>query len=264
MKEWMVTGWTVIALMLAVSGCASYEETENDLSIDTNYTSTSNNCNDDDYNTAGCYGSSEEFGDQKIVSGFWSLYQQRDEDIEYYETYLRGYIFESDGSVKKRNDTKSYLLGVSEWGVDEDGNTLTITAEETLTVQGRFNSNQDCFLVYSSETSGDLKLCHESFIASTLSNSDGYYGESVKFGNYDYGNYEVNGTWRFNESGTTVTMYADGTTSNGGTWGVMEDGKVLAADDTAYLVFKYYNNGCIYCFEMSGEYAVDQTTLCKE
>lgn len=266
----------ILIPLLFITGCG-VTDVENDTAVDEDYTAREDNCNPDTYiNTLGCFGNTAEFGEnERITEGFWNLYAKRGDESENkianYDTYLFGYQFTADGLVKRREATINYLYGVKEWGVDEAGNVLAVTLDGTYTISTRFDNNTACYEVKSSYLGETLKLCHESAVDTQNSNAYGYYGENIKFGNYSFGNYTAAASWTVSEYGSSTAsivvlathqLLADGTTNNGGMWGVSEDGKVLTINGVSYLPFKYPDTNCVVAFEFDGGAETKLVNLC--
>jgi len=221
-----------------------------------------------------CYNATALFHSAKVTEGIWSLYSQsntnRTDGTVFYDRYQHGYVFSSDGSAGKQNKTDGYTI-YREWGIDDAGSVLTLSSDGSYTYKAVF-SGQNCFLVTNNEDT--YKMCHESYVDQSQSNSAGYYGSNVQFGNLNDYNFYAVGTWSVagydnNTAGaTTVTLDANGTTSNGGIWGISADGKVMEIDGVRYLAYQYlepFSSRCIAVFEMAGGIATSlKWQLCKQ
>jgi len=259
----MKTTITLAAVtVLLFIGCGQLEDTESGTIEyeNVNYDPAKNNtCFSNRENSAGCFGDDQYFGEHRVYEGFWSIYGKSDNYKNYYDKYLYGYDFQSDGTLKKRETTQNYYYSpLQVWGVNTDGSELTIDPGVTYKIVSRFTN--DCYKVNVAEK--EYKICHEESVDTTQKNASGYYGETIAFGNYDYGRYTVAGSWSID--GVSVELTASGKTSNGGEWGVSEDGKLLFIDDNAYLAYRYPDNGCIETFLMRGDFALDKKMLCKD
>ncbi len=255
--------FSLLTLMTLFYGCGQIEDVTATGSIEYengNYDPNQNNtCYSDYENSAGCFGNSQYFGNEKATSGIWSIYTSSNNYLEYDDKYLYSVQLMSDGSLKKRDGTKNYYYRYSEvWGVNNEGSILTIDPTTSYTITA--SRTGSCYTVSSSGQS--YRMCNESLIDSASQNSSGYYGADLKFGNNDlYGNYSVVGSWSID--GTTITLNADGTTSTGYEWGLSQDAKVITIDGISYMVYIYPDNGCIETYEMSGDYPTEPKTLCR-
>jgi len=252
-----------LTFLLIFSGCGQIEdesagtiEYENE-----NYESNQNNtCYSDQENSAGCFGEKQKFGDEYIDNGVWSLYGKSDNYILYYDKYILGYQLISDGTVKQRKDTQAYYFSaVMAWGVNNDGSKLTINPVNSFTITSKLTGS--CYKV--TATNGDTyRMCNEDTIDdNTASNSSGYYGSELKFGNNTYGDYTVVGSWNIN--GASIDLDENGTTSTGGEWGLSSDAKRLSVDGIDYLAYRYPDNDNLEVFIMQGDYAIDKVILEK-
>jgi len=254
-----------LTLLLIFTGCEKIEEDELQGTAEVeneSYEANQNNtCYSNFENTAGCFGSDQRFGDELISEGFWSVYSQSDNYILYYDTYQYGYQFDDDGSVKMRRERQNYTYSsLSMWGVNTDGSKLTIHPDESFTISSKIIGSA-CYKVTVTSSSETLKICNESALSGESQNSSGYYGETLKFGNYVYGDFNVVGDWEID--GITFSLEANGTTSNGGEWGLSSDAKLITIDNIVYLVYKYPDNSCIETFIMEGDDKTERKTLCK-
>lgn len=252
-----------IVFLLIFNGCGKIEDTTAG-SIEyenTNYDPAQNNtCFDNYANSAGCFGTNQYFGDERVDNGVWSLYGKSDNYKQYYDKYILGYQLESDGTVRQRKDTQAYYFSaVMAWGVNNDGSELSIDPVNSFTIISKLTGS--CYKVKASDEN-TYRMCNEDTIdENTASNSSGYYGSDLKFGNNTYGNYTVIGTWSID--GVTVELAEDGTTSTGGEWGLSSDAKRLSVDGVDYLVYRYPDDNNLEVFVMQGDYAVDKVMLEK-
>lgn len=258
----MRTFFLTLFVALLLSGC-KVEEVEDGTTINQDAVPAAN-CIGLSENTYGCYGADSVFNGKIIVDGLWSLYTQSNvENVgneTFYDRYKRGYTFRDDGSVFMREQTEDFIY-FREWGIDDDGVELTLSDGVTYTYQAVFANDSNCFLV-TQEDGTDAKLCSESFVDFDGENGSGYFGANVTFGNLTHYFLNAVGTWTIapydsGNTGTTltVTLQADGTTTDGSEWGVSEDGKVMTIDGISYLAYQFLNDSdsdCIATFELSG------------
>ncbi|MEA1921001.1 MAG: hypothetical protein U9N52_14275 [Campylobacterota bacterium] len=252
-----------IVFLLLFNGCGKIEdETAGSIEFENeNYEPSQNNtCFSDQENSAGCFGTSQFFGDERVYEGYWSLYGKSDNYKLYYDKYLFGYDLLSDGTLKQRLDTQGYYFNVIKvWGLNNDGSKLTIHPSESYTISSKLTGS--CYKV-SAANAETYRMCQEDAISEdTLSNDAGYYGSDLKFGNNTYGDYEVVGQWTVN--GVTVELFAEGNTSNGTNWGLSSDSKRITIDGVNYLAYRYPDNSCIETLIMQGDFATDKVMLCK-
>jgi len=252
-----------------MSGCGltKDEDVNNDDNTNETLQPIATNCADNVENSYGCYGPTKTFGvgALTIIDGGWSIYTMSTLPVStqsrYFDTYKYGYEFLDNGTVFKRDATGTNILT---WGVNSKGDALTISGDGTYTYKGRFN-DVDCFEVTNELIDESIKMCNESSVVMTQENSAGYYGEDVVLGNYTHGRYFATGTWKvISDQIFTVTLDANGTTSNGAEWGVRKDGKSITIDDKSYLIYKYPKSEyCMDAFELHGDVITSQTwTLC--
>jgi len=252
---------TPLLLLGLFAGCG-VAEVEDDTAVDNTFVPQADNCDDGIKNSYGCYGSDQGLGEEMLVEGYWSVYTQRDIGTEfdyvYYDTYLYGYRFFHDGTVVKRDATTFYSESLA-WGVDENGESVTLKDDGTYSITGQFENSENCYEVTNDDSEESLKLCHESAVDNTNQNGSGFFGSTVVFGNYHLGDHNASGTWLVSDydgsSSTTAahTLSVDGSTGSGGEWGVSADGKMITIDGISYLIFKYLvDSDCIAAFEMSG------------
>ena len=261
-----LTGWLI-------AGCGLVDtDTVNDDNIDDNLKPIATNCADNVENAYGCYGDTKTFGvgALKITGGVWSIYSMSTLPVgtqsESYDTYEYGYKFDGDGTAFKRSDTATYSESLK-WGVSQSGDQLTVSSDGTYVYEGRFGNDKNCFKVSNKLVGESIKMCSEDSVDTSHKNSAGYYGNGVTFGNYTHGNYEIVGKWEITGTNSiTVTLDSNGTTSNGGEWGVSEDGKRIGIDGVNYLVHKYpKSEDCIEVFELIGETITPQIRkMCKQ
>jgi len=253
-----------LTLLLALGGCGQIEEDEGagspEYSYDDNQQVSSNQCTAYQQNSAGCFGNEPMFRYNRIDIGFWALYKKSDNNKQYYDRYYKSYEFLSDGSVKQRSQSGvAYSADGSLWGASDDGNTINIDTGEKLVYNNKRYGDGDCYDI--TYQSNDYKLCAEAAMDTTLQNAAGYYGENIAFGNYSRGELSCVGEWDIN--GQHVTLSSDGNTSNGGIWGVSEDGKVITIDGYSYIVNKYPDNDCIDTYTILYYAKSDSVRLCK-
>lgn len=253
-----------ITLLSFFSGCGKIEDDEGAGTTETsydNYTPAANNqCSSDQQNSAGCFGNEPYFAENRVDEGFWSLYKKSDSNKNYYNTYYKSYKFLSDGSVKKRFESEGYYrIDGTLWGVNDDADTINIDNGDSLSLTGRRYSGTDCYDV--THSGATYKICAEVAISTSLQNSSGYYGDSIYFGNYNFGNYSVEGNWTI--AGVEIALNSDGSTSNGGEWGVSEDAKVITIDAISYIVNRYPDNDCIDTYTLVSNTKQDSVRLCK-
>jgi len=267
---------SVLAFFALLAGCGRIDETQDNNTVVENLTDAYNCLSDTPTNSYGCYDSDVRFpgatGD-KLTDGVWSVYEQsntnRTDGITFYDRYQRGFIFSGDGSAYKQERTDGYST-YRTWGVNDAGTAVSVSDEGKFTYAASFSGQDGCFQI--SNDGATLKLCHESFVNSSQENSTGYYGSTVRFGNLTNYNFTAVGTWTVEGYGendavqASVTLDANGTTSNGGEWGVSADGKVMGIDGTRYLVYQYLERGdCIAVFELSGGFITPtQWKLCRQ
>lgn len=271
--------------VLLLGGCGStIKDGEQDSSLgstndenkDENYTPNANNpATDDSTNNLGSIGASSQLGEEYVTSGVWSLYSDREEEDEF-TTYLRGFRFLADGSVKIQEQSVGYREGIYAWGVNEDGSKITISPDYEYEILSRFESNRDCYEVGYLESGERAKLCNESYInADAAMNSLGYYGSEVYYGNYAYGHNSAVGEWGITQVvdgdatgiSVQVVLQSSGVSSSGQTWGVSGDGKILRIGSSSYLVYKYdYGNSqrCYLSFGFDGYNPNGLFRLCKD
>lgn len=271
-KMIMATGFT----LFLIAGCGRVEEVQDGSTIDQPSTPAAN-CIGLSENTYGCYGADTVFHGLKVVEGVWSVYTQSNvENIGnniFYDRYQRGYEFRDDGSAFMREQTQGYSY-FREWGVNDDGTLLKLSDGKSYTYQAVFANDSNCLEV-TREDKSSVKLCHEAYVDYAGENEAGYYGANVTFGNLTHYYIDAVGTWNIapydsSNSGdeSTVTLDANGTTSNGGEWGVSKDGKVMTIDGVSYLTYQFLSpasDQCIAVFELAGG-AITSTTwkLCKQ
>ncbi len=262
-------------MLIVMAGCGRVEEVQDSSTIDQPSTPAAN-CIGLSENTYGCYGSDMVFHGLKIVEGVWSVYTQSNvENIGnniFYDRYQRGYEFRDNGSVIIREQGDS---SVREWGVNDDGTLLKLSNGKNYTYKAVFSNDSDCLEV-TREDKSTVKLCHEAFVDYAGENEAGYYGANVTFGNLTHYYIDAAGTWKIapydsSNSGdeSTVTLDANGTTSNGGEWGVSLDGKVMTVDGVSYLTYQFLSpssDQCIAVFELRAYGGITSTTwkLCKQ
>lgn len=256
-----------------VTGCGLIEtDAVNDDNVDDTLKPIATNCADNVENAYGCYGDTKTFGvgALKITGGVWSIYSMSTLPVgtqsEYFDTYEYGYRFSGDGTVFKRSDTATYSESLK-WGVNQSGDRLTVSRDGTYVYEGRFGNNKNCFKVSNKEVGESIKMCNEDSIDTSHQNSAGYYGDSVAFGNYTHGSYQAVGTWEIaGANPVVVTLDSNGTTSNGGEWGVSEDGKRIEIDSIKYLVHKYpKSQECLEVFELVGDIITPQIwKMCRK
>ena len=267
-----------IAVLAVLAGCRTIDQTSDNNTI-VEPTPTTFNCKyDTATNSYGCYSSSVVFHNETVVDGLWSVYAQsntnRTDNQVFYDRYLNGYDFYSDGSGGKQQQTDGYNVA-RDWGVNDSGSELTVSNDGTFTYSATFLSDTKCFEV---TNNGDkLKLCHETYQnsgATASADAGYYYGTDVKFGNRTDYNYLVPGTWSLSGYGDNtasealMTLDANGTIQGGGMWAVSGDGKLMDINGTRYLVYQYLEPTaaqCIAVFEMAyGTASSTKWTLCKE
>jgi len=252
-----------IVLLLVFSGCGKIEDETSgttESSYD-NYTPSANNqCASDQQNSAGCFGNEPFFAENQVDLGYWSLYKKSDNYKNYYNQYFKSYQFISDGSVKKRFESEGYYrIDGSLWGVNDAADTINLDSGESFKLTGRRYSGTDCYDVTHNNTT--YKMCAESAIDTSNVNSAGYFGESLSFGNYNFGNYKAVGSWSIDND--TVTLNSDGSTSNNGEWGLSKDAKVITIDAISYIVNRYPDNDCIDTYTLISNTKQDTVRLCK-
>ena len=270
-----VTAFSIVLLFL---GCGKIEDQTQDDNTVVEETVNAYNCSNSGtpQNEYGCYDSDVTFKGETMTKGVWSVYTQsninRTDNTVFYDRYQYGFVFSAQGSAGKQEKTDGYIL-YREWGVDGEGVSFTLSEEGTYSYSDSF-VGQDCFKVTNTNEANTLKLCHESFVNQDFENATGYYGTDVTFGNLNNYDFTVVGTWTVagydsNSAGSaSVTLDANGTTSNGGEWGVSEDGKVIGIDGVRYLAYQYLepkSAQCIAVFELSGGLASSvKWKLCKQ
>jgi hypothetical protein len=251
-------------LVALFSGCEPVEDEEGsgspEYSYDDNQQVSANQCTVYQQNSAGCFGNEPMFRYNRVDIGFWALYKKSDNNKQYYDRYFKSYEFLSDGSVKQRTQGGvAFSADGSLWGASDDGNTIRLDTGESLKYADKRYGDGDCYdITYSGV---DYKLCAEPSQDTTLKHASGYYGDSVRFGNYSRGDLECVGQWSVGDK--NVTLSADGNTSNNGEWGVSEDGKVITIDSTSYIVNKYPDNGCIDTYTVINYAKSENVRLCK-
>ncbi len=251
-----------ILLLAFFWGCGPVEEIDSGTVEYENedYEPNQNNiCYDNYENAAGCFGTKQYFGDEEVTEGIWSVYSKSNNYLEYYDKYQYSYQFFSDGSLKQRVDTKNYYYSQTDvWGINTDGSVLTVHPTTGFTITA--SRSGSCYTVTSS--SDTYRMCNEPFISGASQNDSGYYGSNLSFGNnVQYGDYTVVGTWTIDS--VEIELDENGSTSNGGEWGLSQDAKVITIDGISYLVNKYPDDGCIDTYEMNGDYATNPAKLCK-
>lgn len=271
----MRTFLLALSVVLLLSGCRT-EEVEDGATIDQDAVPAAN-CVSLSENAYGCYGSDSVFNGKTVVDGVWSLYTQSNvENVgnnTFFDRYKRGYTFRDDGSVFMREQTADFIY-FREWGIDDDGVKITLSDGATYTYKAVFANDSDCFQV-TQEDGTDAKLCSEVFVDSDGENGSGFFGANVTFGNLTHYYFDAVGTWTispYDSSNTgatlTVTLQADGTTTDSGEWGVSEDGKVMTIDGVSYLTYQYLDSSgsdCIATFELSGGVITSTTwKLCRQ
>ena len=235
------------------------------------------NCDNDTASTNdyGCYDSGVLFpgaSGEKVTKNVWSVYTRSDQTLDtvFYDRYLRGYEFGTDGYAYKQEAGEGYNA-FGDWGIDDAGTSISVYNDGSYTYAATFTGQDGCYEVSSS--AGTVKFCHEAYVDQSLQNSTGYYGADLRFGNLINYDYKVVGTWTIAGYGsndtaqTSVTLNADGTTSNGGEWGLGADGKAIGIDGTRYFVYQYLKKGdCIVTLEVlsSGLASSTQWKLCKQ
>ncbi len=245
----------LLALLgIIFSGCEPIEE-NSDVSINDSYKPNAvNTCNLSEESTLGCFGDNLEFGDNEILAqGYWSIYDKRSiNELENYNTYLYSYRFFGNGYAQTVNKMQAYYSLT--WGVDEKGSVIKTDNEGTITYKGIFQSDNRCYEIDHSTLGKALKMCHDDATVGK-ENDLGFYSETIKFGNYIHGNYTVIGTWTVSNYDTTkinetYILDANGTTKDGSSWGVSEDGKVLHIKDASYLIREYLDGECLLCVDI--------------
>ncbi|NWF66671.1 MAG: hypothetical protein HXX81_04290 [Campylobacterales bacterium] len=224
-------------------------------------------------NSIGYIGEATKFANVYITDGIWSVYLARDEKNQF-DTYIMSYRFYNGGSLDRQVQYPGYSpLILEQWGVSKDGKLLTISPSTKYTYSGDFRN--DCFSITGIDSGESAKLCKEKLIDDKKysKNSFGYYGTGVKYGNYEYGNTEVVGKWNVYKTSNdgsiektasnSYTLNSDGTTADGSSWGVSQDGKILFINDKAYFVFKYYNDDCFNSFEYQNSKYTQTVKICK-
>jgi hypothetical protein len=259
----------LILLLLAgmiFTGCEKIDENSDNSTNDSYKPNEANTCNQSEESTLGCYGDDLKFGDNELLTGgVWSVYAKRDANVHYYNTYLFGYEFSDQGYVALLNRIQNTVI---EWGINREGSVITMNPEGTITYKSIFGSNNNCYEITHSAYKETLKFCHDAVVDDSHKNELGFYSETIKFGNYTYGDYTAVGTWVVSEYGTSTTidihtLNADGTTVDGGNWGVSENGKILHVNASSYLINKYLNNGCMVCFDTQTSMSTP-LQLCKD
>jgi hypothetical protein len=258
---------TLLLLAILFSACEQVDESTDTSTNNSFNPNATNSCDQSEESTLGCFGEDLEFGDNEILDeGYWSLYAKRDNNLNYYDTYLFSYEFGANGYAQTLNKAQEFY--VLAWGINTEGSKITIDHEGTITYKSIFTSDEHCYEISHSAYSETLKICHDDAVDMSHYNEGlGYYSETVSFGNYTYGDYTAAGTWVVSEYGTSTTqsshtLNADGTTALSGKWGVSEDGKVLHVDNASYLISKYLNNGCLLCFDTQSSMTTP-LQLCK-
>jgi len=256
-----------------VAGCGVIKtDAVNDDNVDDSLKPIATNCADNVENAYGCYGEAKTFGvgALKIVDGVWSVYSMSTLPVgtqsEYYDRYEYGYRFDKDGTAFKRKDTATYSKSLK-WGVSQSGDKLTVSGDGVYIYEGRFGNNKNCFKVSNKEAGESIKMCNEKSVDMGHKNGAGYYGGNINFGNYTHGDFRAAGTWEITGSSSIVVVLDDnGTTSNGGNWGVSEDGKRIEIDGVSYLAYKYpKSEECVEAFELAGEIITPQVwKMCKK
>jgi hypothetical protein len=268
-----------VAVLVGVVGCGKIDQPSSDSSVVVEPTVPAYNCKyDTPTNSYGCYSSSVVFHNETVVKGLWSVYTQsnsnRTDGVVFYDRYLYGFDFFEDGSAGKQLQTDGYTY-YREWGVNDEGSSITVSTDGTYAYKATFSSDQQCFEV---ANGGDtLKFCHESYENSgaNLSPTGLYYGAAVRFGNRTDYNFLVPGNWSISGYGdnnapeVALQLDENGTVASGGEWGVSGDGKLMEIDGVRYLVYQYLeplSDQCIAVFELYGGGAVasDKWKLCKK
>ena len=275
MDDVKIVIFALIAI-LGITGCGLTKDEDsasaNDDQVKDNFTPNGTNCVDNIENAFGCYGATKTLANRKVIEGVWSVYTVSTMPVAnqsiYYDTYKLGYQFLSDGTAFKHDATATYSK-ILTWGVDPTGKEITISNDGTYKIDTQFFNDLNCFKATNSQIGEDIKICNESVLSTGTQNSAGYYGNTVRYGNYSHGNILAVGTWSITKTGqinsVKVTLDSNGTTSNGAQWGISPDGKRITIDDKSYLAYKYPESlECITSFELSGDIILPQTwELCK-
>ncbi len=258
----------LLALLgIIFSGCEPIEE-NSDISINDSYEPNAvNTCNLSEESTLGCFGDALEFGDNEVLTeGYWSIYAKRNiNDLENYDTYLFSYRFFGNGYAQTLNKVQAYYSLT--WGINEKGSEIKTDNEGTITYQGIFQSDNKCYEIKHSTLGETLKMCHDSVVVGQKNNL-GFYSDTIKFGNYTYGDYTVVGKWNVSGYETDIAakvhlLDGNGTTEAGDEWGVSEDGKVLHVKDVSYLIREYLDNECLLCVDIKDD-EKPLLQLCKD
>ncbi|MEA2110838.1 MAG: hypothetical protein U9P71_02195 [Campylobacterota bacterium] len=263
MKHFLVLLLLLSSIMF--SGCEQIDETTDSQTNESFVPNEANTCDQSDENTLGCFGDDMRFGDNSLLTeGTWSIYAKRDDNINYYDTYLYSYEFSNQGYVAFIDKVQESVM---EWGINRDGTKITINPDGVITYKSIFTSDE-CYEISHSAYSETLKMCPDALVDTTNENEFGYYSKSIKFGNYQYGDYTAVGTWTVSNYGTSTTvdihtLNSDGSTVDGGNWGINKNGKILLVNSSSYLISKYLSNDCLLCFDLQGS-MLDPLQLCKQ
>jgi len=268
----LITFFLGALLSMTVTGCGRVTDTTNESStVDQTFPPAGNDKSEYQNEGLGWYSDDAVFAGQKIVEGVWSVYKRTDYaqgSTEFYDLYDRGYDFRGYGEAFIRFQTKAFSNS-AQWGVDADGTKLALSDYYAYIYKSVFSNDDHCFNVL--QNSVTVRFCHEAFVDANTSNSAGYYGANVKFGNRTNYNFTAVGQWEISPfeggQGSTVTLDADGSTSGGGEWGESRDGKVMTIDGTSYLVFRYLtppDDNCIAVYELADNDITDTVwKMCK-